>query len=56
MTPWGARLAVAGGFLVLCLCAVMVAKAWHAPRPQAKEMMKETMRGEVEWVKAQLKR
>lgn len=57
VTPeWAARLIVAGGFAVLALVAVAFAiRRFKAP-PLAPEETKRTVKEDVEWAKAQLRR
>ena len=56
VSAWAARLIVAGGFLLMAAVAVMVGMA-RAKRPSlAPEKTVETVKEDVEWAKAQLKR
>ncbi len=56
VSPWAARLIVAGGFLLIAALAVAVGIA-RAKRPSlAPEKTVETVKEDVEWAKAQLKR
>lgn len=56
VSPWAARLIVAGGFLMLAGLAAAVG-LFRAKRPPMKpEMTVETVKEDIEWAKAQLKR
>ena len=56
MSSWAARLVVAGGFLVLAALAAAIGIA-RARRPSlTPEKTVETVKEDVEWAKAQLKR
>lgn len=56
MEPWASRLLVAGGFIILTLAALAFG-AMRAKRPaMAPEETKRTVKEDVEWAKAQLKR
>jgi hypothetical protein len=60
--PWSARLLIAGAYLVLAGCALAIAAARRRGAPasiapaQAAEQVKQTLKEEVEWARAQLKR
>ena len=56
VSAWAARLIVAGGFLFIAMLAVAIGIA-RAKRPALKpEKTVETVKEDVEWAKAQLKR
>ncbi len=55
MAPWASRLIVAGGFLIVAAIALMVGMSRRAP-PLAPEKTVETVKEDIEWAKAQLKR
>lgn len=58
MTEWGARLVVGGAFVGLALIGLLmgVGRTGASIAPQkATGMMKDTLRGELQWAKAQLK-
>ena len=54
--PWLSRLIVAGGFLLLAAIAAMVGIQKMKKPPIAPEETKRTVKEDVEWAKAQLKR
>ena len=56
VSAWAARLIVAGGFLVIAAAAVMAGIARAKNPPLAPEKTVETVKEDVEWAKAQLKR
>lgn len=53
---WLSRLIVAGGFLFMALVAAMVGLRKMKKPPMAPEETKRTVKEDVEWAKAQLKR
>ncbi len=56
VSPWAARLIVGGGFFLLAALAAAIG-LMRAKRPPLKpEMTVETVKEDVEWAKAQLKR
>ena len=56
MAAWAAFLIVAGVFLLLALGAVLFAKLRMKRPPMAPEETKRTVKEDVEWAKAQLRR
>ncbi|MEX2457955.1 MAG: phage holin family protein [Actinomycetota bacterium] len=56
IAPWAANLIVAGGFLLLALAAVLFAKRRLKVPPIAPEETVRTVKEDVEWARAQLKR
>ena len=56
MAAWAAFLIVAGAFLCLAGAAVLFAKVRLKTPPMAPEETKRTVKEDVEWAKAQLKR
>jgi hypothetical protein len=56
MTPWAARLVVGGGFFAVALAAAGVGLLRAKRPPMKPEMTVETVKEDVEWAKAQLKR
>lgn len=56
LAPWAARLVVAGGFLVLAVAALAFAGLRAKRPPLAPEETKRTVKEDVEWARAQLKR
>jgi hypothetical protein len=56
LAPWLAYLIVAGGFLLLALAAVMFAKRRLKVPPISPEETVRTVKEDVEWARAQLKR
>lgn len=56
VSAWAARLIVAGGFLVIAALAVAVGMARAKSPSLAPEKTVETVKEDVEWAKAQLKR
>ena len=56
LTPWGARLAVAGGYLLLAAAGVAFGRARMRRPPMKPEETIRTVKEDVEWVRAQLKR
>ncbi len=56
MTPWGSRLVVAGGFVLLAALGLLFAKRrMKVPSIKPEETVR-TVKEDVEWAKAQLKR
>ncbi|HYU56486.1 MAG TPA: phage holin family protein [Actinomycetota bacterium] len=56
LSPWGARLAVAGGFLIVALGSLLFARARMRRPSLAPEETVRTVKEDVEWARAQLKR
>jgi len=56
MAPWLSRLIVAGGFLLLAAIAALVGIRVMKRRSVAPEETKRTVKEDVEWARAQLKR
>jgi hypothetical protein len=56
MDPWASRLVVAGGFLLLAAIAGLVGLRVMKKRSIAPEETKRTVKEDVEWARAQLKR
>jgi hypothetical protein len=56
MRPWASRLIVAGGYLVLAVGAGLFALGRAKRPPLVPEETKRTVKEDVEWAKAQLKR
>ena len=56
MSPWASRLVVAGGFFVLAGIAAMSGILRAKRPPLAPEMTVQTVKEDIEWAKAQLKR
>jgi inner membrane protein YhjD len=56
VSPWAARLIVGGGFLVLAGLAAAIGLLGAKRPPMKPEMTVETVKEDIEWAKAQLKR
>lgn len=56
VSPWVSRLIVAGGYLMLTLIALAFGAMRAKKPPLAPEETKRTVKEDVEWAKAQLKR
>lgn len=56
LEPWASRLIVAGGFLLLAAAAAGLGLRKMKRPPVAPEETKRTVKEDVEWAKAQLKR
>jgi inner membrane protein YhjD len=56
VSPWAARLIVAGGFLLFAVPAAAIGLLRAKRPPMKPEMTVETVKEDIEWAKAQLKR
>jgi hypothetical protein len=56
VSPWAARLIVAGGFLLLAGLAAAIGLLRAKRPPMKPELTVETVKEDIEWAKAQLKR
>jgi len=56
MPAWASRLVVAGAFLVLSMLALAIALVRAKAPPLAPEKTVETVKEDLEWARAQLKR
>ena len=56
MAPWASRLIVAGGFVMLAMVAVAMAIGRAKSPPLAPQKTVETVKEDLEWARAQLKR
>jgi membrane protein len=56
VSPWAARLIVAGGFLLFAVLAAAIGLLRAKRPPMKPEMTVETVKEDIEWAKAQLKR
>ena len=56
VSPWAARLIVAGGFVMIAALAAVMGIARVKSPPMTPEKTVETVKEDVEWAKAQLKR
>lgn len=56
MSPWAARLIVAGGFLLLAAGAAVFGKSRIGAASITPDETKRTVKEDIEWAKAQLKR